>query len=451
MPRYKREWFHLDRYTGPNTKYKGRAYTGLEKASKMHDKAYGRYGRYFNPFVYYSTADELHRAQAGRFGWKGRLAKRFWNIKKALAPKAPSKYLGWIYKNPVSFKKKRPRPDDLPSNVVKRSKDNKGKKVPRESKTGSFRKTSNMRNGKFSKRKMPYRKRKRSRVRRKRRTQSKFARKVNRIISRKAKFSRVQDYRKCDNAQWTSTVNTVNVFDYEGISHSSLKLIIDATNPVVDGTTVRWNDFATSLASGRIVLLGNSYMSVTLRNNFNYPVNLDMNWLRASSFTDVGPSTTFSNRLNNYVVNTSQAQVTDAQDSMMYTWSDISTKKWKRLSRKVFRLDPAMQKTVVFKYKRSSMSLSDTIDISDAYGMNFSHVLMVRQYGVPAHGTFADAQSTNNGISDTAVDVIIKNHIKYQLVGGIESRKSEYSETLDALTNPEITVMSIDEKSEFAQ
>lgn len=431
MSSYKREWFHLDRYTGPGTKYKGKAYTPLEKASKLHDK---QYTYLKEPYTRWSAADERHLASARSIrGWKARAVTYAWRVKKLL-----TKYRTRASSMPYSRKRKfsyYADRSDLPSNVKRR----------RYKSTAPVSYAKPVGNGapeSFSK--MPYRKKtfKRYKKRTKTRGNSKLARTIKRVSNRAAKMSRQQEVRLVTNRNLTSPINIVGTLNNFCYDRTGLLNVLDQTVPVFDGVAIRWNDIVQTRASGKFHLLPSSYEKLTIRNNQNLPANLELNWMIPKSHLDVDPNTVYENRLTNVAVDSTQTAVANAENSMMFSWKDIRTNLWSKSKTVRMFLNPGQQKSVIFFYKKASCSLEDLVQHTELFVKGISQGLFIRQYGVPTHDSVTE---TSTGIGSTNLDVIIRCSLKYKIENGIEARKIEYTETLDAQTVAEAVVPEIED------
>lgn len=272
---------------------------------------------------------------------------------------------------------------------------------------------------------------------------------VYRAFQRSLNTSKVQTVRGLNNAIYTTAVNVRDAFNLDFFRATDISNFIDATVPEIDGTGVTYNDLRQS--NGIIDIVG-GYIVITFANNYNYNTKVDMYMFRATDDTSVSCASHLNTELDLIAVDSSQVQILTAEDSLLYSYADVCKnvkKHWNCLRRKTFWLKPSEVRSVFFKVPRGSINLADKQIVGSAYLKNCTISCVWQQQGTIAHGAEADAQSANTGISDSKLDVVYKYELRFKARATTEIRRIEkYVETLDTMTNPNVTNMEIEEKTD---
>lgn len=302
---------------------------------------------------------------------------------------------------------------------------------------------------------MPFSLRKRRRGRRSRRRArapvltKKLIAAVKRQLVRAKRTSTIQEWRKQRGTQFSSSVNTVAQSTMsDGLTSANFKAVIDATMPEIDGTGITYQDLTQANSNAKVKLCKGSFVKFMLRNNFNYACTLIMYHMMCKDNTTSSSNNVFESRNDHVFVDDTQTAVLNAEDYLVAHPSDSlkHTKKWKMVSKKKVVINPGEEKTIFFWYKPGVFDVLEQSETNATYMKNFGQQILYRMHGCVAHDS---ATEGNVGFSDAKLDAIQINKWKFQVIGGSEVRKVEIVDDLDTLLNPEITVPTIEEQTEY--
>lgn len=278
---------------------------------------------------------------------------------------------------------------------------------------------------------------------------------VSRHIKKRAVTSQVQDYRDIIPGQIASNVNAKGIECIDFVDRTFFNMVMDKTHPIIlPGTTqsIKYSDMREKKGSKLLTTFGK--LNFTCRNNYEYPVTVDLCWMKCKDHTSTGPDGELEAMLNHYTYDSiTETSITNQKTEFLYDLKDLSylgtkDRKWALSKRGVFTLKPAEEISVNFFIPKQSYDIARVVDLASlSYIKGLSHCLMIRTWGHIAHGddTLNPGQGSNVGISDTKLDYIYSRHWRYKFSGGMNVHRSDKgSSILDTISNPEMAIDAVD-------
>lgn len=308
--------------------------------------------------------------------------------------------------------------------------------------------------------KMAYGKRTKMRSKSKRRTKSKTkkrkvkrrrtsnvtARKILNLINRKKNESTTQDYRAVDNANYSAGQNLVGDTNYDVLTRTEVRGMIDGTNPEIDGTSITYADLTQAESNSVIKLMGRSYIKLMVRNNYQYPCVLYLYHYIATDHTNTNFRDHTRTRYEDYVIDNLNSKLTTAHQNIMYGPSDIKSDKYKVLKKMKHTFEPAEYKEFYFPLKKGSFDCQEDNNIANTYHKGFSQGIYFRLHGHPAHGDAAGADENGTCLNDCELDIIFQKHYRYKVMKSASVRKSELGvNNVDTVGQAQMAVDSVQE------
>ena len=271
-----------------------------------------------------------------------------------------------------------------------------------------------------------------------------------RYLRRSKYLSKTMDYRAMDTTQITSAVNSRGCTQIEPLKMADISGIVDTTCPVVDGNVLRYNDVLKA-DGGHLQTVGGG-LKVIFANNYNYDCYVYCLWLWCDDFTSNSGNATATQLLDRLTIDTAQAQITNGEEFFFWSYDDINSwkgAKWQPKKKARFMLKPGERRTLFFPFLKKRI-VSDLLRQHSgvSYCKNLSHSLQICTGGQVAHGAEADTQSSNVGISDSKLDIVYTTYWKYRASNMLSVKTLEGTQSLGAMTNPNVVQEDIEEKTD---
>lgn len=228
---------------------------------------------------------------------------------------------------------------------------------------------------------------------------SKLRKQVKDINKKLAYDDSLCRYKACQYDSLTSSVNQTAYQSYNITSDS----ILDASianlryfDPSTPGTLITADVGTTAYQSETLIKV---FSTITCRNNYQVPLELDIYLCRCRGDTSIAPQTAFTNGMSDQGGPTSTSMLLYPSDS------DEFNSLWKIAKHQRYVLEPGRQVSLSCSSKQITYSPS----LADSHSFAYLHknqgmVWLVRIHGVVAHDSSLDQQ----GLIASGVDVTCK-------------------------------------------
>lgn len=262
---------------------------------------------------------------------------------------------------------------------------------------------------------------------------------VKRYIARQLRVnhskSMTQNYHRIDGIVISSNQNEKSTNNFTCFSTNEIQTVLDATIPMMDGSTVQYSNLLNNKRA-RVHISSGKY-AMRFRNNYNVPVKIKLYWYVCTQSGGTGVDSELTSMMNEYGYDTTQTVLGDTESGLLIYPGHFGkdTNHWRRLEHKFLTLNPGEEKYHCFTMGKRFARVED---VTSTYTNWLSHQVMIITEGTLVHGETTEASEI--AISESKVDILIKQNIKYFIDRGIYVRRGEISRALDIITNPEMMI-----------